>query len=124
MPDLEKLKTHTSKLLNFLNENEEGCTSWVCAVSEQWKAIADMWSPAVKLHQIQLDIADNQEEYVMQSECKALGITYRKTGVFCGGGWPEYEFTGSREALLEMIGCWYANDQEEFRHFVSLITLK
>ena len=78
----------------------------------------------VKLYQIKLDIAEDSEDEFIEKECEDLGITYRRTGVYAGGGWPEYEFTGTREALLEMIGCWYANDQDEFRYFVSLITLK
>jgi len=70
---------------------------------------------------IKLDIIDNDEHVPIEDTCKTFGLTCRKTGVYAGGGWPEYEFIGTREALLEFISSWYATCQEDFCEFVTLI---
>jgi len=85
------------------------------------KYCADCGFKVRGMHSIKLDIIDNDEHVPIEDMCKTLGLTCRKTEVYAGGGWPEYEFIGTREALLEMIGSWYATCQEDFCEFVTLI---
>lgn len=43
MPDFDKLKHHTERLLDLLNDPHPGLFSWCVFVSEHWRSIADLW---------------------------------------------------------------------------------
>jgi len=104
MPDFDKLKIHTRKLLFLLDASETGLSSWCKATAEQWKAISDMWIGKEKqtgftvilLYPGCYNDAGESETYTEYAECdtskEAIDIVKQKASNENGGHVRSYEF--------------------------------